>query len=96
MTRFLVDSQEVLATNSVVQATIQKLQGDVETLHAQLINLQGSWQGVAANSFQELAGRWRGTAAVVQQQLSEIGQALTLAANQYNEIELANQRLFLG
>jgi early secretory antigenic target protein ESAT-6 len=95
MTRFLVDSEEVLAANSVVQSTIQKLQSDVDTLHTQLNSLQSSWQGQAANSFQDLAGRWRTTAGLVQQQLAEIGQALAIAAQQYSDIEATNQRLFL-
>jgi early secretory antigenic target protein ESAT-6 len=94
--RILVDSEEVLATNTVVQHTIEKLQGDVATLHNQLISLQSSWQGQAANSFQELAGKWRTTAGLVQEQLGEIGQALTVAAKQYAEIEAVNQRLFLS
>ncbi|MEN9715078.1 MAG: hypothetical protein RJA35_545 [Actinomycetota bacterium] len=96
MTRILVDSEQVLATNTVVQSTIDKLQTDVNTLHTQLVNLQSSWQGQAANSFQELASKWRTTATLVQQQLGEIGQALTTAAKQYQEIEAINQRLFLG
>lgn len=96
MTRILVDSEEVLATNAVVQTTIDKLQNDVNTLHTQLISLQSSWQGQAATSFQELAGKWRTTAGLVQQQLGEIGQALTVAARQYSEIEAMNQRLFLS
>ena len=95
MTRFLVDSEEVLAANTVVQSTIQKLQSDVDTLHTQLNSLQSSWQGQAANSFQDLAGRWRTTAGLVQQQLGEIGQALAIAAQQYSDIEATNQRLFL-
>ena len=95
MTRFLVDSEEVLAANSVVQSTIQKLQSDVDTLHTQLNSLQSSWQGQAANSFQDLAGRWRTTAGLVQQQLAEICQALAIAAQQYSDIEATNQRLFL-
>ena len=96
MTRFLVDSEQVLAANGMVQNTIQRLQADVDTLHAQLTGLNSSWQGQAANSFQELAGRWRATETLVQNQLAELGQALALAANQYAEIEAANQRLFLG
>ena len=96
MTRILVDSEQVLATNAVVQHTIEKLQSDVSTLHSQLVSLQSSWQGQAANSFQELAGKWRTTAGLVQQQLGEIGQALTVAAKQYSEIEALNQSLFLG
>lgn len=96
MSRFLVDSEQVLAANGMVQNTINRLQNDVDSLHAQLTGLNSSWQGQAANSFQELAARWRTTATLVQNQLAELGQALTLAANQYAEIEAANQRLFLG
>ena len=96
MTRFLVDSEQVLAANGMVQSTIGRLQNDVDALHSQLTGLNSSWQGQAANSFQELAARWRTTATLVQNQLAELGQALTLAANQYAEIEAANQRLFLG
>ena len=95
MTTFRVDSEQVLAANGNIQATISKLQQEVATLHSQLQGLSGSWQGVAANSFQELVGRWRTTATTVEQQLSEIGRALAMAAQQYSEIEQANLRLFL-
>lgn len=96
MTRFLVDSEQVLAANGMIQNTIQKLQTDVDTLHGQLNNLQHSWQGQAANSFQELTNRWRTTATMVENQLGELGSALAFAANQYREIEEANQRLFMS
>lgn len=95
MSRFQVDSEQVLAANGMIQNTISKLQTDIDALHAQLSNLQSSWQGQAADSFQQLALKWRSTATVVEQQLGELGQALAFAAQQYNEIEAANQRLFL-
>jgi WXG100 family type VII secretion target len=95
MTQFTVDSEQVMAANSAIQSTIARLQGEVDTLHAQLINLNSSWTGLAANSFQDLASRWRQTAASVEAQLGELGNALAHAANQYSEIEYANQRLFL-
>jgi len=96
MSIFRVDSEQVLAANSNIQATISKLQNEVELLYSQLQGLEGSWQGAAATSFQELVKRWRLTANGVDQQLSEIGRALTHAATQYQEIEAANLRLFLG
>ena len=96
MSRFSVDSELVLAANGVIQSTISKIQGDVNALHSQLAGLQDSWQGQAAASFQELVVRWRTTANLVDQQLAEIGKALAFAAQQYNEIEIANQRLFLS
>ena len=94
MSIFRVDSEQVLAANQNIQATISKLQSEVELLHTQLQSLEGSWQGAAATSFQELVKRWRVTANGVDQQLGEIGRALTHAATQYQEIEEANLRLF--
>lgn len=94
MTQFTVDSEQVLAANVNIQNTISKLQTEVDSLHSQLLNLQSSWTGLAANSFQDLASRWRQTAATVDGQLAELGNALAYAAAQYSEIELANQRLF--
>jgi WXG100 family type VII secretion target len=67
----------------------------VDTLHAQLVALQDSWQGQASTSFQELVVRWRATSDSVDAQLAELGSALAYAAQQYSEIEQANQRLFL-
>jgi WXG100 family type VII secretion target len=95
MTIFRVDSEQVLAANQNIQVTIGKLQTEVESLYAQLQSLEGSWQGQAATSFQELVKRWRLTANNVEAQLSEVGQALALAAQQYSDIEQANLRLFL-
>ena len=94
MTQFTVDSEQVLAANVTIQNTISKLQTEVDALHGQLLSLQSSWTGLAANSFQDLAARWRQTAAAVDGQLAELGNALAYAAAQYSEIELANQRLF--
>jgi WXG100 family type VII secretion target len=95
MTHFTVDSDQVLVANSAVQNSIQILNQEATALLGQLNALQSSWTGLAANSFQELASRWRVTASQVENQLSDIGQALAMAASQYSEIELANQRLFL-
>jgi WXG100 family type VII secretion target len=95
MTYFSVDSDQVLAANLSIQNTISRLSQEADSLLAQLQNLQGTWNGIAANSFQELVIRWRATAATVDAQLGELGTALAVAANQYAEIEQTNQRLFL-
>jgi WXG100 family type VII secretion target len=96
MAQIQVDSEQVLAANSTIQATIAKLQGEVDALHSQLVALQDVWRGQAANSFQDLVIRWKTTATTVDTQLGELGQALRVAAQQYSEIEMANQRLFMG
>jgi hypothetical protein len=56
------------------------LQTEVENLHSQLLSLQNSWRGSASDSFQNLALRWRTTASAVENQLGEIGQALSLGS----------------
>jgi WXG100 family type VII secretion target len=95
MTHFSVDSEQVLAANATIQSTISRISSEADTLLAQLQNLQSSWTGVAANSFQDLVIRWRATASTVDSQLGELGTALGIAAAQYAEIEYSNQRLFL-
>ncbi|MFM6966251.1 MAG: WXG100 family type VII secretion target [Rhodoluna sp.] len=95
MTQFTVDSEQVRAANSAIQGTITRINHEVDFLHGQLLGLQSTWTGLAANSFQELAAAWRSTSATIEAQLAALGDALALAANQYSEIELANQRLFL-
>lgn len=94
MTHFQVDSEQISAANLTIQATISRINVEVETLHSQLTGLQSSWSGVAASGFQDLIGRWRTTAATVDGQLAEIGRSLDIAAQQYAEIEAANSRLF--
>lgn len=95
MSQIQVDSEQVLAANSTIQATISKVQAEVDALHAQLLRLQEVWRGSAASSFQELVARWKITATTVDTQLGELGSALRIAANQYSDIEAANQRLFI-
>jgi WXG100 family type VII secretion target len=95
MTYFSVDSERVLAANGTIQATIARLQGEIQGLQGQLLSLNDTWQGQAAMSFQDLVQRWKVTSDSVEAQLGQIGHALAVAAGQYSEIEQANQRLFL-
>jgi 6 kDa early secretory antigenic target len=95
MTQFTVDSEQVWLANATIQNTITRINQEVEALHGQLLGLQSTWTGQAANSFQELANRWRSTSATVEAQLGALGNSLATAANQYSSIEIANQRLFL-
>ena len=95
MTYFSVNSERILAGNAAIQQTIERLSGEVSMLQSQLGGLADSWQGQAATSFQDLMQRWRITSDQVDEQLRQIGNALALAAQQYSDIEAANQRLFL-
>ena len=95
MSYFLVDSQRIIVANSHVQQSISRLSQEVNLLHSQLSSLQEGWQGAAANSFQELFLRWKSSSQLLEESLAQIGQALALAAQQYSEVENANQRMFM-
>jgi early secretory antigenic target protein ESAT-6 len=94
MTRYQVDSDEVLGASSAVRATISRIQSESESLHSQLVNLQNSWSGQASTAFQGLALDWKATQHRVDENLGAISQALTMAGQQYAEIEATNARLF--
>ena len=94
MTTFQVDSEAVLSTTGAVRASIERIQAEVSGLHGQLTTLQGSWSGQAANAFQSVIVEWRTTQQRVEENLASINQALTMAGQQYAEIEAVNTRLF--
>ena len=96
MTYLSVDSEMVAQSAPLIQATAERIKSEIAGMHSQLNGLSSAWQGLAATSFQELIERWRVAASALEAQLSEIGAAVGVAASQYREIELANQRLFLG
>jgi early secretory antigenic target protein ESAT-6 len=96
MTFINVDSELVAQSAPLIQATAERIRSEISGMHTQLTSLSSAWQGLAASSFQELFERWRLAASGLETQLNEIAAAVALAADQYREIELANQRLFLG
>ncbi|PRY67177.1 WXG100 family type VII secretion target [Glaciihabitans tibetensis] len=94
MTRYQVDSEAVLSATGSVRASISRIQAEVGGLHSQLLGLEGSWSGQAATAFQSVVTDWKATQQRVEENLAALNQALTVAAQQYAEIEASNARLF--
>jgi early secretory antigenic target protein ESAT-6 len=94
MTTYQVDSEAVLNATGSIHASMERLSGESSALLGQLVNLQGSWTGTASTAFQSVVSEWRATQQRVEQSLGSIGQALTVAGQQYAEAETANARLF--
>ncbi|MCU1533782.1 MAG: type secretion protein [Glaciihabitans sp.] len=94
MTRYQVDSEAVLAATGAVRASIGRIQTEVSGLQGQLTGLNDSWSGQAASAFQAVAADWHTTQLRVEESLSAINQALSLAAQQYADAESSNARLF--
>lgn len=95
MTRYQIDSEAVAAATSAVQAAASRIQVDVSGLHSRLLDLQGSWTGSAATAFQSVVADWTTTQRRVEESLQLLNTALAQAGQQYAEIELQNQRLFM-
>ena len=94
MTRYQVDSDAMLGATAAVRSSANRIQGEVGSLYAQLVNLQGSWSGQAATSFQSVLTEWKATQQRVEENLASLNQALTQAGQQYADIEQNNARLF--
>ncbi len=94
MSRYEVDSAQVAQAATAVQASASQLAAQVDTMMRHLLDLQGSWRGQAATSFQHVVTDWRATQERVRTSLEEIQRALTLAGQQYAQAEDSAARMF--
>ncbi|MDX2375935.1 WXG100 family type VII secretion target [Microbacterium sp. LRZ72] len=94
MAVYSVDSDAVLTQSTAVRATADRLHAETQAMLAQLTQLQASWTGHAATSFQGVLEEWRGAQLHVEQALGAITTALAVAGQQYADAELANASLF--
>lgn len=94
MTSFQVDAADLQTKSAAVQASITRLQTEVNTMDANLRLLKESWRGQAATNFMTVLTQWRTTQAKVEESLASIQSALTSASKQYAETERANAAMF--
>jgi len=94
MGRFEVDSDHVSRASAAVQLSAEHIRSEVDGMMRHLTELQGSWKGQAATSFQHVVTDWGATQERVRSSLEDIRQALALAGNQYAEAEMAAARMF--
>jgi WXG100 family type VII secretion target len=94
MSRYEVDSDQVTRASTAVQTSAGHIRTEVDGMMRHLLDLQSSWKGQAATSFQHVLTDWRTTQERVRTSLEEIQQALNVAAQQYAEAESAAARMF--
>ncbi|MFH8249439.1 WXG100 family type VII secretion target [Microbacterium sp. B2969] len=94
MATFAVDSDAVFAATGSVRATIDRIQGETQSMLSQLTHLQSTWSGGAAVAFQGVVDQWRATQRQVEDALAGINSALGVAARQYADAEQASLALF--
>jgi early secretory antigenic target protein ESAT-6 len=94
MAVFSVDSDAVFTATGSVRGTIERIQGETQSMLAQLTHLQSAWSGAAAIAFQGTVDQWRATQRQVEDSLAGINAALSVAGRQYAEAEQASLALF--
>jgi WXG100 family type VII secretion target len=94
MSRYEVDSEHVARAGAAVQTSAEHIRREVEGMMRHLVELQGSWKGKAASSFQHVVTDWRATQERVRTSLEEIQKALAVAGQQYAEAENSATRMF--
>jgi len=94
MSTFSTDTGEMQVKAQAVMATIDRLRGEVTAMQMNLDQLQGTWQGAAAASFQSIVAEWRSTHVRIEESLSSIATALHHASTQYEEVENVNASMF--
>ena len=94
MTRYEVDSAQVTAASAAVQSSAQQVSAEVDRMMRHLVDLQSTWKGQAATSFQHVVADWRTVQERVRTNLEEIQRALAVAGQQYAQAEEAAVRMF--
>ncbi|QDY89171.1 WXG100 family type VII secretion target [Arthrobacter sp. UKPF54-2] len=89
-----VDTELLQLKSANVQATVERISADVQSMKHGLDELQASWRGAAATNFQALITEWALTQAKVEASLASINAALNSAAANYAQVELSNAQRF--
>ena len=94
MAVFQIDTADLSAKAGAVEATLTRIQSDVNSMEGQLRQLQETWKGSASTAFQDVLTQWRSTQVQVEQSLASVRQAMAMASQQYEDTELSNARIF--
>ena len=94
MSRFEVDRAQVAQASAAVQGSIASIGSEIDRMMRHLLDLQSSWQGQAAGTFQGVVGQWRATQERVRAGLEDINRALAAAGQSSAAAEADAVRLF--
>ena len=89
-----VDTDLLQVKSANVKATVDRISADVQAMKHGLDELQATWRGSAATSFQALVAEWTLTQGKVEASLASINLALSSAADTYAQAEQGNTQRF--
>lgn len=92
--QYHVDAAQIATAAARTGHTAQTIRTEAAAMMAQLVDLDAAWGGTAASAFGGVREQWRGAQMQVEAALEAISQALSHAAQSYEEAETAASRLF--
>jgi early secretory antigenic target protein ESAT-6 len=75
---------------SSIDAQVQQIEGQLETLRSAINKLAGEWQGGAQDAFRAVENNWNSSADDLTQVLNRIATAVHTASEQYQATENKN------
>lgn len=85
---------ELAAAQGNISSTVNAVNGQLDDLKAFLAPMVSTWDGVAAQTYNDLQRQWDTAAAELNQVLAQIATAVGTANEQYQQAEHANARRF--
>jgi WXG100 family type VII secretion target len=90
MADFQVTPEYVSQAAASCKSTATEIQEQLASLQNYIVQLEGWWQGIAANTFQELMTEYSTYSAMLYNALTDIGSGLTGNYVNYTDTEQAN------
>lgn len=87
MAQFTVDSESLIATRAEVSAGSDRLRSEVAFIMGRVQQLEGAWQGSAAQAFQGVAAEWQSLHLQVEEALQNLARRLEMAGTGYQQVE---------
>lgn len=94
MPQYQVDSEQIQSASGAVSQSISSIREAVQSMFANLNNLQSVWKGTASSQFNAIADQWRNAQQQMEAALEEMQTALTQASTLYADTEMQASRLF--
>jgi WXG100 family type VII secretion target len=87
---FQVTPEYVASAAAACQSTAQEIQEQLGALKNYIVSMEDAWQGIAANTFQELMAQYNTYSSMLYNALTDIGQGLQGNYINYTAEEQAN------
>ena len=88
MVRLAAETEDIHQKATAVQQQAGEMEAQLARLSGGITDLHNTWQGTAAQAFQELYEKWNTQARTMRETLESIGRALNAVGTDYERLEI--------